>query len=50
MDVDEGNIKVMDVEVVMENCPINIPTVHTYKYHGSNYVVLVEIKETCIIR
>ena len=22
----------MDVEMTMENCPITIPTVHTYKY------------------
>ena len=32
MGVDEGNIEViMDVKVIMENCPITIPTVHAYK-------------------
>ena len=34
MGVDEGNIRVMDVEMIMENCPITIPTVyevHTFK-------------------
>ena len=32
MGVDEGNFQViLDVEMVMENCPITIPTVHTYK-------------------
>ena len=32
MGVDEGNLQVMDdVEIIMENCPITIPTVHTYK-------------------
>ena len=33
--------------MIMENCQITIPTVHTYKYY-SNY--RVEIKETCVIR
>ena len=31
MGVDEGNVQVVDVEMVMENCPITIPTVHTCK-------------------
>ena len=33
MGVDEGNIQFMDayVKMIMENCPIYIPTVHTYK-------------------
>ena len=32
MGVDEGNLQVMDdVEMMMENCPITIPMVHTYK-------------------
>ena len=31
MGVDEGNVQVMDVETIMENCPITIPTVYTYK-------------------
>ena len=31
MGVDEENIQVMDVEIVMGDCPITIPTVHTYK-------------------
>ena len=37
------NIEVMDVEIIMENCPIPFPTVHTYKYY-SNYGL--QIKET----
>ena len=31
MGVDEGNPQVIDVEVIIENNPIPIPTVHTYK-------------------
>ena len=59
MDVDEGNIKVMDGcknDIIVENCPITIPTmngkkthtVHPYKYlvPGSIYGVPVQIKET----
>ena len=34
------------LEMIMENCPITIPTLHTYMY--SNYGV--EIKKTCTIR
>ena len=33
MGVDEGDIQVMeDEEMIMENCPITIPTVHTCKW------------------
>ena len=38
MGVDEGNIQVIDVEVIVENCSITIPTVHIHKY-CSNYGV-----------
>ena len=31
MGVDEGNPQVMDVEVIIKNNLIPIPTVHTYK-------------------
>ena len=32
MGVDEGNLQVVDgVEMIMENCPITVPTVYTYK-------------------
>ena len=30
MGVDEGNVQVMDVEMVMENCPITVSAVHIY--------------------
>ena len=32
MGVNEGNIRVtyVDVEMILENCPITIPTVHTF--------------------
>ena len=30
----------MDVETIMENCPITIPTVHTYKYYSNYYYKL----------
>ena len=45
MGVDEGSIQAKDVEMIMENGPITIPTVHT---SSNNYGV--QIKETCIIR
>ena len=31
MSVDEGNLQVMDVEMIIENCPIIFPMVHIYK-------------------
>ena len=33
----------MDIEIIMGNCPITIPMVHTYYYNSSNYGV--QIKE-----
>ena len=35
------------IERIMENCPINISTVHTYKYPGSNY--RVELRELVLL-
>ena len=49
MDVDEGNIQIMDVEKIMETCP-TIPTVQHNKYLVAIMVYLVEIKKTCIVR
>ena len=45
MGVDEGNLQIMDVEMMIENCPITIPTVYilTSSSHG------VEMKETYVI-
>ena len=31
MGVDEGNIQVVDVVMIMGNCPNTVPTVHAYK-------------------
>ena len=28
MDVDDGNLQVIDVEMIVENCPITIPMVY----------------------
>ena len=44
MGVDEDNIQATDVEMIMGNRPITIPTVHTSSSYG------VEIKKTCIKR
>ena len=35
MGVDEGNIQVMDLEMMIENCPLTIPAVHAGRSGGS---------------
>ena len=47
MGVDEGNLQVTDVEMIVENCPRTVPTIHTYKYHSK---IGVEMMESCVVR
>ena len=44
MSVDEGNLQVIDVDVIMENCPLtfvilNILVYNTVQYHSDNSTV-----------